>query len=153
MKARPNLEVQVVEALRPGDVVQILNVKKPLNKNGTKRVMALEDLAAPVGTVPVVYATGPEQGISGTGDLGAIDLASALTIVSTTGVATAQLAAATIKGLTKTIRMKTYVGDLTITVAGDNITEIIMSGAGQFVVVSWTGTGWAAVDNFGTAIT
>jgi hypothetical protein len=153
MKARPNLEVQVIESLQAGDVVEVRNVNKPRQKTGTVRVMPLENLAAPVGTVPVVYATGPEQGISGTGDLGAIDLASALTIVSTTGVATAQLAAATIKGLTKTIRMKTHVGDLTITVAGDNITQIIMSGAGQFVVVSWTGTGWAAVDNFGTAIT
>lgn len=146
MKARPNARMQIVDVPGEGDVVQLFNINSP--ERASPRYTPA---GAAAGFVSPIIATGPNQALSGTGDLGAIDLASALTTISTTGAATATLAEGTL-GQLKTIRMIADLGDMVITVAGAGIATITLNDVGDVCTVQWDGAGWEITDNSGCVI-
>jgi hypothetical protein len=149
MKARPHLNVQVLEDTIPGDVVRVENINT-LDKNTTPRYLPVELVG---GVTPTSYPPDPPEDLTGTGALATISLTSAVTEISTTGVATTTLAEGTKKGQVKKNRMKAFVGAVTITVAGTGVTSIVMDAVDDTCTLQWDGTGWLLIDNQGCVVT
>lgn len=84
--------------------------------------------------------------ISGTGALGAINLSTSVTVVGTTGAATATLADG-FEGQTKTIICGAYVADLVLTPANlaGTPTTITFNAAGDSVVLLFVSGNWFSV--------
>jgi hypothetical protein len=144
-----NIERQLVTDTRDGDVIELRNFKIP-NKTGTTRYIPVEL----VGDVtPTSYPPDPPEDLTGTGALATISLTSAVTEISTTGVATTTLAEGTKKGQVKKNRMKAFVGAVTITVAGTGVTSIVMDAVDDTCTLQWDGTGWLLIDNQGCVVT
>ena len=123
------------------------------SKESKPQYLPLSELGAvPAGFVSPMYPTGATQALSGTGALAAIDLGSAETTVDTTGAATSTMAAGTVVGQMKTIRMIGDIGDMVITVSGDNVTSITLNDVGDECTHIWSGTGWSTTNNNGCTI-
>jgi hypothetical protein len=107
------------------------------------------------GFVSPVYPSGAPEALSGTGDLGAINLTSAQTkiIVEAPG-ATATLAAADKAGLNKLIRLATSSsGDpCVITVTGAPFATITLEEPDSFIHLMWSNTGWFVMDSLGAVL-
>ena len=95
------------------------------------------------------------QSQSGTGALGAVSLTTTATYITTTGAATATLAAG-YTGQIKTIMMAAYVGNMIITVTNagwktSGTGTITLSAIGQAVTLQYINSKWYCVGNNGTA--
>jgi hypothetical protein len=95
------------------------------------------------------------QSQSGTGALGAVSLTTTATYITTTGAATATLAAG-YAGQIKTIMMAVYVGNMIITVTNagwktSGTGTITFSAIGQAVTLQYINSKWYCVGNNGTA--
>jgi hypothetical protein len=144
-----NTEKQIIADTRLGDVVKVENFSTP-NKTGTTRYIPV-DLVG--GVTPTSYPPDPPEDLTGTGALATISLTSAVTEISTTGAATSTLAEGTKKGQVKKTRLKAWVGDVTITVAGTGVTSIVMDTVDDTCTLQWDGTGWLLIDNQGCVVT
>jgi hypothetical protein len=95
------------------------------------------------------------QSQSGTGDLGAVSLNTTATYITTTGAATATLAAG-YTGQIKTIMMAVYVGNMVITVTNagwktSGTGTITLSAIGQAVTLQYINSKWYCIGNNGAA--
>jgi hypothetical protein len=95
------------------------------------------------------------QGLSGTGALSAVSLATTATYITTTGAATSTLAAG-INGQIKTIMMAADGGDMVITVANagwktSGTGSITFNDIGDAVTLQYINSKWYCVGNNGTA--
>jgi len=109
--------------------------------------------AAPTGYVtPLTPISSPNQSLSGAGDLGAIDLDSSYTGISTTAAATATMAEGSVIGQLKTLRMVSYIADCVITVSGTGVTSVTLNSVDDVCTLMWLGAGWSVNDNFGCVI-
>lgn len=109
-------------------------------------------LGAPAGFASPVAPTGANQALSGTGALAAIDLGGSLTTIDTTGAATTTMAAGTVVGQLKTLRMIGDIGDMVVTVSGDDVNSVTLNDVGDVCTLIWSGTGWSVTDNLGCVI-
>ena len=95
------------------------------------------------------------QSQSGTGALGAVSLTTTATYITTTGAATATLAAG-YTGQIKTIMIAAYVGNMIITVTSagwktSGTGTITLSAIGQAVTLQYINSKWYCIGNNGTA--
>lgn len=123
-------------------------------KKARKQYLPLTDIGvAPTGYVtPLTPISSPNQSLSGAGDLGAIDLDSSYTGISTTAAATATMAEGSVIGQLKTLRMVSYIADCVITVSGTGVTSVTLNSVDDVCTLMWLGAGWSVNDNAGCII-
>jgi hypothetical protein len=150
---RINAKARILATASDKGYVEVFRDFSSSHKESKPQYLPLSEIGtAPAGFVSPIYPTGATQALSGTGALTAIDLGSAETTVNTTGAATSTMAAGTVVGQMKTIRMIGDIGDMVITVSGDNVTSITLNDVGDECTHIWSGTGWSTTNNNGCAI-
>lgn len=145
-----NSRLQVLDAVTDRHVIPVLDMDRPDLRHLVIPAQGFN--TAPNGSVTPVMPTGSAETLNGTGDLGAISLASYVTKIETTGAATAQLGAPTTTGLQKRIQMTLDTGDCVIAVSGTGITSITLNDVNDQVELIWDGAGWVLLDNVGATV-
>jgi len=147
----PGSQVQVLAVLSPSHVIPVVDLNRPDLHH--KQAISPGDLSIPVEDpdfITPVFPAGSPQSLTGAGDLGAINLTSAQTKITTASPgSTATLAAANVVGLNKYIRLTTASGGnpLTVTIEGAGFSTFTLDGSEAFVHLMWGQSSWFVVDS------
>jgi hypothetical protein len=152
MPAPPGSNIQILTALTSSHLIPVKDINRPdINE---QQYISPADFQQPAdsGYVNPSYPTGAPQVLNGTGALGAVNLTSAQTKITTTGAATGTLAAGTKPGMMKIIRMTIDAGDFVLTATAAAFTTATFGDVGDFLQLFWTGTVWQVMDNDGVVL-